>query len=51
MIEGTPRGSLAVCQDKGWLTREPFVTYLEHFCRIVKASEDSPVVVTVDSHS
>lgn len=49
--KGGPPGALYTCSDKGWITEELFLQYLEHFQKFVKASLEDPVLLIMDNHS
>ena len=50
--ERLPPGSAVVGHPKatGWMTRENFSTFLEHFVKFTKPTEDSPVLLLLDNH-
>lgn len=49
--KGGPSGAFYSCSDKGWITEDLFLQYLEHFQKFVKASQEDPVLLIMDNHS
>ena len=43
LVEGHPKAT-------GWMTRENFQSYLKHFVKHTKPTEDSPVLLLLDNH-
>lgn len=48
--KGGPPGALYSCSDKGWITEDLFVWYLQHFQQFVKANLEDPVLLITDNH-
>ena len=48
--EGTPPGTAFAVQDKGWMDRDLFVQWLDHFIQNVKPSKEAPVLLILDGH-
>lgn len=51
LLDGAPVGTLGLVQEKGWMTGEVFLQWLEHFCQHVKASLEDKVLLVLDGHS
>ncbi|KAJ4449896.1 hypothetical protein ANN_01302 [Periplaneta americana] len=51
LLDGTPVGTLGLVQEKGWMTGEVFLQWLEHFFQHVKASLEDKVLLVLDGHS
>ncbi|KAJ4430676.1 hypothetical protein ANN_19267, partial [Periplaneta americana] len=43
LLDGAPVGTLGLVQEKGWITEEVFLQWLEHFCQHVKARLEDKV--------
>ena len=50
-VNGAPVGSIGAGTKSGWMTEESFMTFLQHFQKHTKSSEDSPVLLVLDNHS
>lgn len=46
-----PPGSVAFCQENGWMSAEIFLQWLGHFVRFAKANKDNQVLLLLDGHS
>lgn len=49
--KGGPAGTLYTCSDKGWITEDLFLQYVQLFEKFVKASQEDPVLLIMDNHS
>ena len=50
LLDSSPPDSVAFTQKSGWMTQELFPQYLEHFVKHTQPSQNSPVLVILDSH-
>ena len=50
MMTGAPEGSLGLVVESGWMNSELFVKVMEHVVRHANASNDDPVILTMDNH-
>jgi hypothetical protein len=50
MTNGGPPGTLYSCQEKGWMSHEGFIVWLEHFIKHVHPTTEEPVVLLLDGH-
>ncbi|XP_065651254.1 uncharacterized protein LOC136079444 [Hydra vulgaris] len=50
MINGTPTGSLGLCNKSGWMTSENFLVAMKHFVFHAKPSVEHPVLLLLDNH-
>ena len=50
-VNGAPVGSIGAGTKSGWMTEESCMTFLQHFQKHTKSSEDSPVLIVLDNHS
>ena len=48
---GAPPGTVFEAQDSGWVDREIFVRWLQHFINNVKTSKAKPVLLVLDGNS
>lgn len=48
-MNGDPSGSIGVAHSTGWMTREKFIKYLQHFIEYAKPSKSNPVLLLMDS--
>ena len=48
--EGAPPGTGFAVQDKGWMDRDIFVQWLEHFIRHSKPPKEAPVLLILDGY-
>lgn len=48
---GAPPGTKFSCSESGWITKELFVEWLQHFIENVHPSLDSPVLLILDGHT
>jgi hypothetical protein len=51
LLRGAPPGTIGSCSPNGWIDSELFVTWLEHFVKFVKPSQERKVLLLVDGHS
>lgn len=49
-INGSPPGSIGAAHQSGWMTKENFLKYLEHFVCHTKCSPESKVLLLLDNH-
>ena len=49
-IDSAPLGSKAFCQEKGWMTSEIFLKWLEHFVHHYSASKTNKKFLLLDGH-
>ena len=50
MLNGTPAGSKGAVQPTGWMTRQIFVEWLDHFTENTQCSNANPVLLIMDNH-
>lgn len=48
--QGGPPDSLYTCTEKGWMTEDLYLRWLEHFQNHVQSSTVNPVLLIVDNH-
>ncbi len=48
---GAPAGSFFLGNASGWMTKETFLKYLEHFEKHARPSENHPVLLIMDNHA
>ncbi|KAH1021710.1 hypothetical protein HUJ04_011194 [Dendroctonus ponderosae] len=46
-----PPGAIYRCSDNGWITKNLFCEWLQHFQHCVKSSNEDPVLLLLDNHS
>lgn len=51
LMDSAPIGSKAFCQENGWMCKEIFVQWLEHFVHYTKASQQNKVLLLLDGHN
>ncbi|KAJ2937617.1 hypothetical protein O0L34_g17873 [Tuta absoluta] len=49
--EGAPAGSLVKVSESGYINRELFVEWLEHFISVVKPTKEDKVLLLLDGHT
>ena len=49
-LKDTPIGSIGATHKSGWMAKEMFVTFMEHFVRYSIFSKEKPVVSLMDNH-
>lgn len=49
-LKNAPAESDGVAYESGWITKENFVKYLNHFVKYVHPSESFPVLLIIDNH-
>jgi len=49
--DGSPLGTLHLCQESGWMTSELFKQWLEHFVSFAHPSTENKVLLLLDGHS
>ena len=50
-LDSAPPESLAMAHKSGWMTKELFAEYLQHFAKHTKPSAEDPVLLIVDNHT
>ncbi|XP_072392249.1 uncharacterized protein [Diabrotica undecimpunctata] len=50
-MDTVPPGSVAFCQEKGWMSSDIFVQWLKHFIHYTKASNENKLLLLLDGHS
>ena len=50
LIREAPIGTIGVAQQSGWMNKELFVEWLQHFVKVVKPTVDEPVLLVLDNH-
>ena len=50
LMNNAPTGSIAFCQENGWMTSELFERWLEHFIVYAKPSTETKVLLLLDGH-
>jgi hypothetical protein len=50
MLKGAPPGSIGVANPSGWSNSEIFLTYLDHFIKFTKPSENDIQLLILDNH-
>lgn len=48
---GLPAGAKAEVHETGWMTKELFLTWLQHFISYTGVTKDRPVLLILDGHS
>lgn len=48
---GAPQGSLFLGNSNGWMTKEYFLKFLEHFVKHVRPSAQYPILLIMDNHA
>ena len=51
MLARAPLGSAECAAKSGWINKEIFVKYLEHFIQFTKCSTKNPVCLVMDNHA
>lgn len=51
LMDNSPSGSKAFCQENGWMNSEICKKWLQHFARFTKASVNNKVLLLLDGHS
>lgn len=51
LMDNAPPGSRAFCQEKGWMTGELFLKWLQHFVQYAKPSIERKILLLLDGHS
>lgn len=50
-LNNAPNGSIAACNESGWMTAGTFIQWLEHFIKNVRPSDENPILLLMDNHS
>ena len=50
ITNGAPPGTVFSTQEKGWMSNEGFLDWLNHFIKVVKPSKQSKVLLILDGH-
>ena len=50
LLAGTPEGTLGLCTDSGWITRQTFIQWLTFFVDRVKPTKEHPALLILDNH-
>lgn len=50
LMKGAPAGAVGVCHPSGWIQSNIFVQWFDHFIKITKPCETSPVLLILDGH-
>jgi hypothetical protein len=48
--KGGPEGSIYQCPLNGWINEEIFMAWLEHFCKFVKPTRETLILLIIDSN-
>ncbi|KAK6959556.1 jerky protein [Biomphalaria glabrata] len=51
LLDGAPPGTIAVCNESGWMTADSFSEWMDHFINSVKPSKEKPVLLILDGHT
>lgn len=51
LMINAPAESEGVAQPKGWINKDFFVKWLQHFTKFTRPSKESPVLLLLDGHS
>lgn len=51
MLAGAPTNSVGVANRSGWMIKETFLEYLQHFSSHSRCSKEKPVLLLLDNHS
>jgi hypothetical protein len=50
LVDDGPPGCIASCHKSGWMTKENFLVFLQHFVKHAKPSMTQPVILLLDNH-
>lgn len=50
LVDGGPPGCIGSCHKSGWMTKENFLVFLQHFVKHAKPSIIQPVLLLLDNH-
>lgn len=50
MLKGTPHGTKGTGTQKGWMTSEAFMIYMQHFIKYSGATKTNKVLLIMDNH-
>ena len=48
LTNGGPPGAVYSCQEKGWMSNEGFISWIEHFINSVKTTKENSVILVLD---
>ena len=51
LMDGGPPGSIGRCRDSGYIDKDLFLEYLQHFVSQVKCSKEHKVLLILDGHT
>ena len=51
LVDGGPPGSIGRCRDSGYIDKDLFLEYLQHFVSQVKCSKEHKVLLILDGHT
>ena len=51
LMDGVPHGSISVCLPSGWMQKDLFTAWFQHFIRVSGASLDNRVLLVLDGHA
>ena len=49
-VNGAPPNSIGAAHPSGWMTAENFLTFMKHFVRHVRCSQEETVLLILDNH-
>lgn len=49
-VDGGPAGCIGSCHKSGWMTKENFLIFLQHFVKHAKPSTAQPILLLLDNH-
>lgn len=50
LTNGGPPGAVYSCQEKGWMSHDGFLEWLEHFIKFAHPTKEDPVILILDGH-
>ena len=50
MIQGSPPGAVGVANPSGWITKDLFLEWMDHFIQQTNSSKDNPTLLLLDNH-
>jgi hypothetical protein len=50
LMDGAPAGSFSACPPSGWVQKDIYTKWFDHFMKFVKPTPEEPVLLVLDGH-
>ncbi|ELT93700.1 hypothetical protein CAPTEDRAFT_207955 [Capitella teleta] len=50
MLHGSPAGTVGVAKPSGWITKDLFLHWMDHFIQHASSSKENPTLLLLDNH-